>query len=70
MRTWSNVTGKNTTATSHAATKINEKNIPVKDVLNNGRVVKRSGGYTYIRNVKYEVRIATTSENIVTAVIQ
>lgn len=69
MRIWSNVMGRNTTVTSHAATKINAKNIPVKDVLNNGRVTKRSGGYTYIHNGKYEVRIATASGNIVTAVI-
>lgn len=69
MRIWSNIMGKNTTVTSYAATRINAKDISVRDVLNKVRIDRQQNGTTYVRSGRYEVAIATSSGNIKTAVI-
>lgn len=67
MKIYSGVMGK---VTSHAAGRINRRNIPVKHVLNSGRIYKQQNGITYIRSRRYEILVVTSTGNIKTATIR
>jgi len=68
---WSAILRLFVTLSKHATTQMAQRNISqtmVKNILNEGKVVARSGGVTRVRQGNYEVRVNSTTGNVITVV--